>query len=77
LSLYAALNVKTGHVEGKTAKRHGSTDFIAFLTELTSKAKWAREIPIVLDNLSAHKTREFLAAHRRCAFASPRPTLPS
>ena len=65
LSLYAALNVKTGQVEGKAAKRHASADFIAFLTELIGKAKWAREIHIVLDSLSAHKTQtveEFLAA---------------
>ena len=64
LSLYAALNVKTGAVEGKTAKRHTSAEFVAFLTELLGKAKWAREIHIVLDNLSAHKTqavKQFLA----------------
>jgi len=34
LSLYAALNVKTGKVEGKTAKRHTSAEFIAFLKQL-------------------------------------------
>jgi transposase len=71
LSLYAALNVKTGQVEGKTAKRHASADFIAFLTELIGKTKWAREIHIVLDNLSAHKTRaveEFLARHPKVRF---------
>jgi transposase len=71
LSLYAALNVKTGKVEGKTAKRHASSDFIAFLTELIGKAKWAREIHIVLDNLSAHKTQavsEFLAQHPKVRF---------
>lgn len=71
LSLYAALNVKTGQVEGKTAKRHASADFIAFLTELIGKTKWAREIHIVLDNLSAHKTsavEEFLAAHPKVRF---------
>ena len=28
LSLYAALNVKTGQVQGKTARRHASADFI-------------------------------------------------
>jgi transposase len=56
LSLYAALNVKTGAVEGKTAERHTSAEFVAFLTELLGKAKWAEEIHIVLDNLSAHKT---------------------
>src|SRR5271168_2590811 len=71
LSLYAALNVKTGRVEGKTAKRHASADFIAFLTELIGKTKWAREIHIVLDNLSAHKTQaveEFLAQHPKVRF---------
>ncbi len=57
LSLYAALNVKTGAVEGKTAERHTSAEFVAFLTELLGKAKWAEEIHIVLDNLSAHKTQ--------------------
>jgi transposase len=71
LSLYAALDVKTGKVEGKTARRHTSADFIGFLTELVGKAKWTREIHIVLDNLSAHKTQavaEFLAAHPKVRF---------
>jgi hypothetical protein len=31
LSLYAALDVKTGKVEGKTAKPHTSADFLALL----------------------------------------------
>ena len=63
LSLYAALDIKTGKVEGTTARRHSSVEFVAFLENLTKKARWAREIHIVLDNLSAHKTtrvREFL-----------------
>jgi transposase len=66
LSLYAALNVKTGRVEGKTARRHTRAEFVGFLTALVGKAKWAREIHIVLDNLSAHKTQaveQFLAEH--------------
>src|SRR6476619_7575413 len=66
LSLYAALNVKTGSVEGKTAPSHTSAEFVGFLTALLAKAKWAREIHIVLDNLSAHKTQaveQFLADH--------------
>ena len=53
-------------MQGKTAKRHSSADFIAFLTELIGKAKWAREIHIVPDNLSPHNTQaveEFLTAH--------------
>ena len=66
LSLYAALEVKTGRVDGKTAQRHTSAEFVAFLAELVGKANWAREIHIVLDNLSAHKTQavqEFLTDH--------------
>src|ERR1700730_12000700 len=71
LSLYAALDVKTGKVEGKTARRHTSVEFIAFLTQLLSKTRWAKEIHIVLDNLSAHKTKaveEFLAQHPQVRF---------
>src|SRR5437764_94404 len=37
LSLYAALDVKTGKVEGKTAKRHTSDEFIDFLASLVTK----------------------------------------
>jgi hypothetical protein len=51
LSLYAALNVKTGRVEGKAARPHTSAEFVGFLTALVGKAKWAREIYIVFDNL--------------------------
>lgn len=63
LSLYAALDVKTGKVEGKTTKRHTSGEFIEFLGQVVKSARWAKEIHIVLDNLSAHKTKsvaEFL-----------------
>jgi transposase len=71
LSLYAALNVKTGTVEGKTARRHTSAEFIDFLSGLVNRSKWAREIHIVLDNLSAHKTpavEQFLAEHPKVRF---------
>src|SRR5436190_1562109 len=43
LSLYAALDVKTGKVQGKTTKRHTSQDFISFLSELVSGARSAKE----------------------------------
>src|SRR6266852_6654466 len=36
LSLYAALDVKTGRVQGKTAERHTSQEFAAFLAELVA-----------------------------------------
>jgi transposase len=71
LSLYAALDVKTGKVQGKTAKRHTSHEFIAFVSDLVQHARWAKEIHIVLDNLSAHKTKavqQFLSEHPKVHF---------
>lgn len=71
LSLYAALEVRTGKVLGKTASRHTSAEFIDFLGEVVESAKWAREIHIILDNLSAHKTKavdEFLQNHPKVQF---------
>jgi transposase len=71
LSLYAALNVKTGRVQGKTTRRHTSAEFVEFLTEIVAKARWAKQIHMVLDNLSAHKTtavQEFLDANPKVHF---------
>lgn len=68
LSLYAALDVKSGRVEGQTAAHHTSDEFVNFLGRLVAKSRWAKEIHIVLDNLSAHKTKkvgEFLEAHSK------------
>jgi transposase len=61
LSLYAALDVKTGRVHGKTARRHTSEDFLAFLAEIVERTPGRGEIHIVLDNLSAHKTKSVAA----------------
>lgn len=36
LSLYAAFNTKTGEVLGKTAARHTSAEFVAFLTDIVA-----------------------------------------
>jgi transposase len=66
LSLYAAFNTQTGKVLGKTAARHTSAEFVAFLTDLVVNQPRGKEIHVIADNLSAHKTglvQEFLAAH--------------
>ena len=66
LSLYAALDVKSGKVHGKTAARHTSEEFVDFLSQVVALCKPKQEIHIIVDNLSAHKTRkvaEFLEAH--------------
>lgn len=63
--------MKTGQVSGKTAKRHTSAEFIEFLGQVIENARWAKEIHIVLDNLSAHKTKavaEFLENHPKVRF---------
>jgi transposase len=68
LSLYAALNTKTGAVIGKTAARHTSAEFVAFLSDLVASQPRGREIHVIADNLSAHKTKlvkEFLRNNRR------------
>ena len=57
LSLYAALEVHTGHVEGMTAERHTSEAFISFLNKVVDTQPKGREIHIICDNLSAHKTK--------------------
>jgi transposase len=66
LSLYAAFNTRTGEVLGKTAERHSSAEFVAFLNEIVASQARAKEIHVIADNLSAHKTdavKEFLAKH--------------
>ena len=66
LSLYAAFNTKTGEVLGKTADRHTAEQFIAFLTDLVAHQPTGKEIHVIADNLSAHKTQrvtEFLQTH--------------
>ena len=68
LSLYAALNTQTGSVVGKTAAKHTSAEFVAFLAELLSSQPDGKEIHVVADNLSAHKTERvelFLKEHPR------------
>ena len=66
LSLYAAFNTKTGEVLGKTAARHTSAEFVAFLSDLVVNQRRGQEIHVIADNLSAHKTdlvEEFLREH--------------
>ena len=67
LSLFAALNTATGEVLGKTAPRHTSEQFVAFLTGIVASQPTHQEIHVICDNVSSHKTErvaEFLAEHR-------------
>ena len=65
LSLYAALNVRTGE-SSADRPRHTSDAFVDFLTDIVDTQSRRREIHVIVDNLSAHKTKKveaFLQAH--------------
>ena len=66
LSLYGALNTQTGEVLAKTTARHTSAEFVDFLAQIVASQPPGRQIHVVADNLSAHKTKrvsDFLAAN--------------
>ena len=66
LSLYAALDVRSGKVQGKTAPRHTSDEFVSFLDQVVGSCRPKQEVHVILDNLSAHKTarvQDFLKQH--------------
>ena len=51
---------------GKTASRHTSAEFVAFLQEVVANVEPGRAIHIIADNLSTHKTKAveaFLSEH--------------
>jgi transposase len=67
-SLYAAFNTKTGEVLGKTAQRHTSAEFVAFLIDLVTHQPKGKEMHVIAANRSAHKTARveaFLAQYPR------------
>lgn len=69
-SLYAALEVASGKVVGACSDRHTGTDFLRFL-KLLARRYPTRELHIILDNSSTHKTpevRTWLASHPRVHF---------
>jgi hypothetical protein len=53
-------------VLGKTTARHTSAEFVAFLTDIVIDQPRGKEIHVIADNQSAHKSRpvtDFLAVH--------------
>lgn len=64
-SLYAALEVATGKVIGRCRQRHRSLELCEFLSRVI-QGRPEKQIHIILDNLSAHKTKTvqaWLEAH--------------
>ena len=56
VDLYAALEVATGVVTGRTTERHRAKEFLDFCRVLVRRYP-AGELHVVLDNSSTHKTR--------------------
>ena len=70
-SLYAAFNILTGKVIGKVAKRTRSKEFLSFMKQLARSTPKDKDLHVVLDNHSAHKTKavmDWLATKPRIHF---------
>jgi transposase len=66
LSLLAALDTQSGEVLAQTVPRHTSAAFVDFLGDIVATQPRQREIHVIADNLSTHKTqavRTFLLNH--------------
>src|SRR6267378_3695710 len=69
VNLFAALEVATGIIRGKTTPTKKRVDFQAFMTDLIAEQPPDREIHVILDNLSTHKKNDdWLAAHPNVTF---------
>jgi len=53
-TIFAALNVLTGHVTGTCMPRHRHEEFLKFLTTIDKEVPKGVAIQMILDNYSAH-----------------------
>ena len=68
LSLFAALDVKTGNVIGQCSPRHTSRTFLGFLRTIDENVPATQDVHVVMDNLATHKTdsvKRWFARHPR------------
>ena len=67
-SLFAALDIATGHVIGKCYPRHRAAEFRKFLDEIEANVPGDLDVHLVMDNYATHKTpliRNWLARRPR------------
>ena len=68
-TLFAALEVATGKVIGRTNKTKTRKDFLAFMDEVVASAATGKALHVVMDNLSTHKKcDEWLSRHPNVKF---------
>ena len=69
VNLFAALEVATGVIRGKTTQTKKRADFQAFMEEVVADQPHDRQIHVILDHLNTHKKNEdWLAAHPNVTF---------
>lgn len=69
INLFAALEIATGVIRGKTTQTKKRADFQSFMDEVVADLPADREIHVILDNLNTHKKNEdWLAAHPNVTF---------
>ena len=74
VNLFAALEVATGVIRGKTTQTKKRVDFQAFMTDLVAGQPPDREIHVILDNLSTTKRTTTGWRHNRTLLStSPQP----
>jgi transposase len=55
-SLFAAIDIATGHVVGKCYSRHRATEFRKFLDAIEAAVPAGLDVHLVMDNYATHKT---------------------
>ena len=68
MTLFAALDVKTGKVIGECLPRHRAKEFIRFLRKIDRAVAKHLDVHAICDNYQTHKTKEvqaWLAKHPR------------
>jgi hypothetical protein len=60
-TLFAALTVASGKVIGECRPRHTGAEYLTFLKLVDKKSLKAMVLPLIVDNVSSHKTKEVKA----------------
>ena len=60
-TLFAALDVKSGHVIGECLPRHRAKEFLKFLRSIDKAVPARSDVHLILDNYATHKTPEVKA----------------
>jgi transposase len=69
LNLFAALEVHTGMVKGKTTQQKKRVDFLAFMDSVVADYPKTKKIHVIMDNHAIHKNvDEWLAQHKNVTF---------